>query len=179
MPSRRTPRPDSIPLSPRHERWVVGISLALLLSGLLWLLFHYCFTVAGEFGDTRHPLEVWWLRLHGAAAMGFLVVLGSVLPVHVRRAWTLRKNFRTGLVVLGVIAALVVTGYALYYAGSEDLRPWISGLHWAIGLVGATALVAHVYVGRRGARRRTSPASGDRLHRSPAAQTRGSGPRLP
>jgi uncharacterized membrane protein YhaH (DUF805 family) len=143
------------------------MSVALLLSGTLWLLFHYFATVPGEFGDTRHPLEAWWLRLHGGAAMGFLIVFGTVLPVHVRRAWDLGRNRPTGAMLLCVICALLITGYALYYVGSEEARPWISAIHWAIGLMGVPALVLHVFAGKRTAAGRRAARRGQR-RRMPA-----------
>jgi len=165
MPAQRHARPNRVRLSPRHERWVAGTSLALLLSGVLWLLFHYFVAAPGEFGEARHPLEAWWLRLHGAAAMGFLIVLGTVLPVHASPALALRRNRGTGAAVLCLIAALLVTGYALYYAGSEELRPWISAIHWAIGLIAAPALVLHGFAGKRDAARGQTSWTGHRRDR--------------
>lgn len=178
MPSHPHGRPSSIRLSPTHERWVIGTGIALLASGVLWLVFHYFVTVRGEFGDTPHPLEIWWLRLHGAAAMAFLVVLGTVLPVHVRRAWDLRRNYRTGLGVLLVTAVLLLTGYALYYVASEQLRPWLSCIHWVVGLVGLPALIVHVFRGRQTSGRRASIRSRHRrgqMPPTPGARTRDRG----
>jgi len=154
MPTSGHCRPSSIRLSTSHERWVAGTGLALLGSGVLWLVCHYFVTVPGEFGETRHPLEAWWLRLHGGAAMGFLIVLGTVLPVHVQRAWDARRNRGSGAMLLCVICALLITGYALYYAGGEEFRPWISTSHWATGLIGGAALVLHRLTGRQAAARR-------------------------
>jgi len=142
-------RPSDVRLSLRHERWVWNVSLALLISGALWLVFHYFLTVSVEFGESRHPLEAWWLRLHGAAAMAFLIVLGTLLPIHIRRAWQVRRNYRSGVVVLTIVTTLVITGYGLYYVGSENLRLWISVIHWGIGLAGMPALILHVLMGTR------------------------------
>jgi len=128
---------------------VLSLSIALLISGALWLVFHYFVTIGGEFGERRHPLEAWWLRLHGAAAMAFLIALGTLLPIHVRRAWQLGRNNLTGVAVLSVVAALVITGYGLYYAGGENLRVWISVVHWVIGLTGIPVLILHASVGKR------------------------------
>jgi cation transport ATPase len=149
--SERHPRPSGIRLSPRHERWVLGISIALLISGVLWLAFHYMLTVPGEFGESRHPLEAWWLRLHGAAAMAFLVAWGTLLPIHIRRAWQLRRNYRTGVVMFSVVTVLVTTGYGLYYASGENLRLWMSVIHWGIGITAMPALILHVLIGKRSA----------------------------
>jgi len=127
------------------------VTVALLFSGALWLVFHYFLDAHGEFGENRHPLEAWWLRLHGAAAMAFLVVLGTLLPIHIRRAWQLRRNYVTGIVVLSTVAALIVTGYGLYYASGENLRLWVSVAHWGIGLAGTPALILHMLLGKRNA----------------------------
>ena len=123
-------------LSPRHERWVLATSSVLALSGIAWLLSHYFLAEPNEFGPPRHPLERWWLGLHGGAAMAFLIVFGSVIPVHAPRARRARLNHRSGLTVVGIVALLVLTGFGLYYVGSEALRPWLSLGHWLIGIVG-------------------------------------------
>src|SRR6185369_4571387 len=129
-----------------------GTCILLLLSGVLWLLFDRWVLVTGEFGATHHPLQAWWLKLHGAAAMGFLIALGSLLPIHVRSALRLRKNVRSGLLTLAAAGALIVTGYALYYVGGESLRPWLSRIHWIAGLLAVPLLLAHARLGKRGAR---------------------------
>jgi branched-subunit amino acid ABC-type transport system permease component len=136
-------------LSRGHLRWVYASGLALFASGALWLLFHYFIQVHGEFGERPHALEVWWLRLHGAAAMLMLAVLGSLLPVHVRRGWHQRKNLVAGTIVAAFALLLIVSGYALYYFGSEETRPWISAFHWLLGLGTPALLMWHIVSGRR------------------------------
>src|SRR5450631_2017070 len=118
-------------LSSRHERWLYVAGATLLLSGFGWLVSHYLLsgsglTAAFEFEGVPHPSEMWWLRLHGAAMMAFLVAFGALLPRHIVHGWRRRKNRRTGLVMLLLVAALVLSGYALYYLSSEQARPWIS-----------------------------------------------------
>lgn len=83
--------------------------------------------------------------------MGFLVALGSLLPGHVARAWQMRRNHRSGLFMLVLAALLVATGYGLYYAGDEQTRPWISCVHWLLGVAAAGVAPLHVYLGRRSA----------------------------
>lgn len=145
--SNRLP-PQGIRLTRLHEWWVYGVVTLLAASGLLWLLFHYFVTVQADFGATRHPLEAWWLKVHGAAAMLALVLIGSVMPVHIRKAWHAGKNRSTGSVMLAVVAVLIFTAYALYYASNEQSRPWISVTHWAIGLAMVPAMILHVVIGR-------------------------------
>lgn len=112
------------------------------------------------------PVEPWWLRVHGAAAMAFLVALGSLLPGHVSRAWQMRRNHRSGLFMLGLVLLLIATGYGLYYAGDEQTRPWISCVHWVLGLAAAGMAPLHVYLGRR---RAEAARTGDRQARSGCA----------
>jgi hypothetical protein len=105
--------------------------------------------VHGELGDGPHPLEAWWLRLHGAAAMLVLAVLGSLLPIHIRRGWHQRKNLLAGSVLAALALLLIFSGYALYYFGSEETRPWISAFHWVLGLGAPLLLLWHIVSGRR------------------------------
>ena len=124
-------------LSLRHKRWLYVTAVVLLASGLGWLVAHDLLGGRGEFGDAPHPSEPWWLRIHGAAAMGFLIGLGSLLPGHISRAWQMRRNHRSGLSILGMVALLIAA------------RPWISCVHWLIGLAAAGMAPLHVVLGRR------------------------------
>ena len=157
---------ESIRLGSWHQAFVYGGTALLVLSGIVWLVLHYFFIQAGEFGDVTHPLEPWMLKLHGAAAMLGLVVYGSLLPVHVRRAWSIRRNLFLGIAVLVVMLLLTLTGYLLYYAAGEDTRPVISAVHWIVGLGVPLLLAWHVLSGRR----RTQAALATRGLRAEAAR---------
>ena len=151
------PRPP-VRLSTRHERWLYVVAGALLLSGLGWITAHYVLAgnslVAGfAFEGAPHPSELWWLRLHGASMIGFLVVFGALLPGHVARGWRRRRNRRSGIFMLTTTVVLGSSGYGLYYLGDEATRPWISAVHWVIGLAAGAGLVLHVTFGKRGVRR--------------------------
>lgn len=150
-----------------QRRWVDATGYALLITGGLWLMFHYFMDIEGEFGPAPHPLQSWWRNLHGAAAMVALIVAGSLLPVHVRRGWHQRVNLTWGVILSVALLALTVTGYALYYLASEQLRPLISVLHWVLGLVLPLLVVMHIRSGRSA--RRTAPDA-----RTPDARTSGS-----
>lgn len=138
-----------IRLGATHRKLLYGVFAAAWLSGVLWLGFHYFLQVEGDFGPMPHPLETWWLRLHGLFSFGMLIALGSVLPVHARRAWQLGKNRPSGLGMKLVFGWLAVTGYALYYFASEDNQAWLSLLHWTVGLTLPLALLVHIVLGRR------------------------------
>jgi hypothetical protein len=161
-------------LSRHHQQWIYAAGGCLVGSGVAWLVAHYLLVDPGEFGETHHPSEAWWLRLHGAAVMVFLVVLGTILPGHVTRAWSLRKsrahsvrrNVVTGTFMLSLVVALALTGYALYYSGSEELRPYISTGHWLMGLAAAAGFYQH----RRGRLQRGSQRDPARQADLPRAQ---------
>jgi hypothetical protein len=127
---------------------VYGVTAALVVSGIAWVVLHYFFARPGEYGPTIHPAEPWMLKLHGAAAMAGLIIYGSLLPVHIRRAWAIRRNIFLGIGLVLFMLALTVTGYLLYYAGDEETRPVISAVHWIIGLVVPAVLIWHVLSGR-------------------------------
>ena len=142
-------RPDIIRLGFWHQTTVDGATALLVVSGAIWLLLHFFMVSQGEFGDTHHPLEMWMLKLHGAAAMAGLIIYGSLLPIHIRRAWTIRRNIFLGISLVVLMLLLTISGYLLYYAGGEEARPIISATHWILG-VGVPALLAwHVISGKR------------------------------
>lgn len=146
--NRPSPRGDTVRLGPWHQGFVYGVTAALVVSGIAWIVLHYFFAREGEYGPTIHPAEPWMLKLHGAAAMAGLVIYGSLLPVHIRRAWAIRRNIFLGIGLVLFMLALTVTGYLLYYAGDEETRPVISAVHWIIGLVVPAVLLWHVLSGR-------------------------------
>ncbi|MBM3394418.1 MAG: DUF4405 domain-containing protein [Betaproteobacteria bacterium] len=145
-------------LSTSHQVWIYGSFGVLFVTGGLWLIFHYFIQIEGEFGPQAHPLEPWWLRLHGAAVMLFMFVLGTLLLTHTDKAWKMRRNLTTGIAFVIVNAVLIVSGYMLYYFGGETARPIISLVHWVIGLAAPVLVALHVWRGRvsrqEGARRR-------------------------
>ena len=141
------PRPPQ--LSPRQRRWTCLPAVVLWASGIAWLISRYGLRAPGELGELPAPSEAWWLRVHGAAMIGFLVAFGALLPVHVLQGWRQQRNRFSGALMLGIVGVLALTGYGLYYVASESLRGRISLLHWVLGLAAGGALIAHVILGRR------------------------------
>ena len=144
----RHQRPSGVRLSAAHQMWLYAIAVLLLASGAIWLGFHYFVIVHGDFGSAHHPLEPWFLKIHGAAAMTFLVVFGTLLPIHLRRAWQLHRNRSSGATMFASIAWLTTTGWGLHYLGDESLRAAASGAHWVAGLAIAPMFALHVALGR-------------------------------
>ena len=142
----RYPRPDSIRLK-RLQRYVLYAVLALLfLSGVAWTYWTY---LAASPGDFETIAKAWAMKIHGAAAMAVLVLIGMLLSAHVRFAWRARRNRANGSVFLSVFAVLTATGYGLYYAGGEMLREWTSWIHLVVGLALPILLLIHIFLGRR------------------------------
>jgi len=140
-------------LSRRQRTWLYLTAATLLLSGSGWLIAHYLLRPPGS-GDVPHPAEVWWLRLHGAAVIGFLVSFGALLPRHVAHGWREGSNRTSGLAMVILVSLLALTGYGLYYAVEDTQRTWIGIAHWSLGLIAAAALALHATLGRL---RRASP----------------------
>ena len=128
---------------PRWQRRGVWASMALLAAtGVVWWIVHYTIG-AGVAGALPHPLEAWMMRLHGAALMASLFFLGAVAPLHVPRGWRLARQRTTGIVMLGGMALLVASGYALSYFAPDAVRPLLGDGHAAVGLALAGVLAWH------------------------------------
>ena len=142
----RHPRRDSIRLK-RLQRYFLYAVLALLfLSGVAWAYWNY---LASSPGDFEISAKSWAMKMHGAAAMAILVLIGMLLSGHVRFAWRADRNRANGSTFLSAFAVLTITGYGLYYAGNERLRSWMSWLHLAVGLALPILLLIHIFLGRR------------------------------
>jgi len=84
------------------------------------------------------------MKLHGAAAMLTLVLLGGLLARHVPEGWASSKNRKSGAILLGAFLWLVLSGYLLYYAGSEALRWYASQSHLWIGIAACAIVALHI-----------------------------------
>jgi hypothetical protein len=129
------------------QRYFLYAVLALVfLSGVAWAYWNYLGVSPAEF---EMSAKAWAMKIHGAAAMAVLVLVGMLLNEHVRLAWRARRNRANGSVFLSAFAFLTVTGYGLYYAGGEKLRAWTSWIHLGIGLILPILLLIHIFLGKR------------------------------
>jgi len=130
----------------RLQKYFLYAVVALLfLSGVAWAYWNYL----RSSDDFETGAKAWAMKIHGAAAMAVLVIIGMLLSAHVRFAWRARRNRANGSVFLSAFAILTITGYGLYYAGGERLRAWTSWVHLAIGLALPILLLMHIFLGRR------------------------------
>src|SRR5262249_55522521 len=134
-----------------------GTIALLVLSGLGWIGIHY----ADGVDDLRRlAVETPLLKVHGAAAFAMLIAAGAMSAHHVRRGWLLGRNRASGSAVIAMLAALILTGYALYYIVTDATRAPVSVVHWAIGIAFVPMVLAHMTIGRRNGERsdaRTRP----------------------
>ena len=141
----RHPRPDSIRLNRLQRYFLYAVLGLLFLSGVAWAYWNYLRSP----GDFETSAKAWTMKIHGAAAMAILVLVGMLLTGHVRFAWRARRNRANGSIFLSAFAALTLTGYGLYYAGGERLRAWTSWIHLVVGLALPILLLIHIFLGRR------------------------------
>src|SRR5262249_22417884 len=134
-----------------------AVSMGLWVSGALWLVYHYGLYQPGEFGLGAHPMEPWWLRLHGACAFAVIWLFGLLWGVHVAPGWSRRRLRKSGGWLVGSLIFLTVSGYLLYYLTGDQLRSLTSLLHWSVGLAVPALFAVH-----RLAPRSQGSASGDR-----------------
>lgn len=135
-------------LSRRHRRTLYTVSLALFLSGLAWIVMRRL-DEAGRAGDELRHWKTVALQLHGLVGAGFVLLLGTLLPGHTRRAWHAKKNRANGAFFLTAVSVLIVTGYLLYYVGDETWRERLSDTHLWLGLAAPVLLGWHIFSGRR------------------------------
>ena len=123
------------------QKTAVYITASIVgVSGLLWFILHD--VLAENLDDLTHLS----LMLHGVSAYALLVLIGSLLPVHVRWGWLRRRNLLTGLIVTATMAILTVTALVLYY-GSEEIQVPGKWVHLAFGLGSFVVFPAHAFMG--------------------------------
>ena len=146
------PRQRFFGLSRLHKLALHGCASLLWSTGLFWQLAQWD-RDSGWGGqsvvDLAGAVSPWLLKMHGAGAMGFLIVFGTLLPIHVHRAWVAGMNRFTGVLFMGYCALLILTGYGLYYAGGETLRAIMKSAHLWPGLLSPLMLAGHLWAGRR------------------------------
>jgi hypothetical protein len=130
-----------------HRLCAYAVLALLFLSGAAHYALHGWCQAQGEFGPVPDPLEPWMLKLHGAAAMLSLVLLGSVLSTHIHRFWHLGRNRRAGGAFLACVLLLIGSGYGLYYLGGDQARALCRQLHIVIGLLSLPLFAAHLWRG--------------------------------
>ena len=137
-----------IRLSKIHEYIIYLISVIVTISGFVWLYFDFFVRVETEYSLQVHPMQNIFLIMHGTSSLIFLILLGSVLPIHVHKAWKIKNNRLSGGFFLLLFTILILTGIGLFYSAFEDNRRILSVLHWVIGILFPIFFVIHIYFGK-------------------------------
>lgn len=132
----------SAALTKIQKRFLYITTAVLWLSGMIWLCLP-------EISTGRPSL----LKIHGAAAMVFLMVFGMLYKDHIRRGWKREEQRPSGLSLVTLCSVLVVTGWGLYYLGGESIRQWNSTIHTVFGVALPALIALHVWLSRRPVKR--------------------------
>lgn len=144
---------ERVRLEPFHRR-MLYISFGILWSsGTSWTLIQWF--KDPELRTARTALQTLAMKIHGAAMLIFLVVLGTLFT-HVRRGWILKANRLSGCFNIGTNILLTLTGWLLYYIADDSARDTASVIHWSIGLAALPLLTAHIWFGRATSDRKTN-----------------------
>ena len=139
--------PYILQLSFRFRFALYSAFSALFVTGAGWLVADGLKDAPS--GDLWQSIAANLLMVHGGAAMVTLLLLGALVPLHVRRSWRAKRNRGTGTTMVTFNAVLIATAFGLYYFGSDALRPWISNVHIGVGLSLPILFLVHVFIGKR------------------------------
>jgi hypothetical protein len=144
--------PSALRLDDRFRYGLYAAFTILFVTGTVWLIGNA--RMDSPNGEFWQNVSAKMLVVHGGMAMLALIMLGTLIPIHIQRAWRGRLNRLTGIAMVTVNTVLVLTAFGLYYAGSDTLRGWISDIHIAFGLAFPVVILVHIVIGR--ARKRAS-----------------------
>ncbi len=130
----------------------------LWLSGCYWLVLHYFFASASDFGPLQNPWEPVVLRIHGWLAVGGVYLLGWVTARHVSERWPHTIKRASGIAITGLALLLVITGYALYYT-TDRLHDDAAFVHELLGGAAIAFALTHWRRYRAGRRSRVLASS--------------------
>ena len=129
-------------MSPALRRVIYAICSLLWLSGCAWLIAHYFFPAATDFGPAPNPLEPWLLRIHGWVAVGGVFLFGWITSEHISDRWRKPQNRLSGLSLAAFVSILTVSGYALYYT-TDHLHDVSAALHEVLGALVIVFALTH------------------------------------
>ena len=114
----------------------------LWLSGALWLGVHLAFEQPTPFGPLPNPWEPVLLKVHGLVAVAGVFLLGWVTADHLSVRRREGRNYRSGLVLAGAAALLVLSGCGLYYT-TGTVHEVAARTHEFLGVGSIAAALAH------------------------------------
>lgn len=119
---------------------------ALVVSGLLWLSVHHLawpIVSHASLEGLPSPWEPWLMKVHGAAMMLMLFMVGRLSGTHVMKGWRQHWRVAEGLGLLVGVVLLALTGYSLYYLIPDNWRDANGWFHGVMGLIWGATLIVH------------------------------------
>src|SRR2546422_7937554 len=102
-------RPDSIRLSRQNKIAFYTVLAVVFATGAAWAWLHYFARGENDFGSS--PAQTWTLTLHGLFAAASLLLIGWLLPLHIKFAWRAHRNRANGVFFISIVALLILSGY--------------------------------------------------------------------
>jgi hypothetical protein len=123
--------------------FVAGAAAALTGAPLAWWRIRSSAEeLSGGFGGPLEPLA---LDLHILLVPLLLFAVGWIFGDHVLPRLAARKRLASGVAMLGLFAALAVSGYALQVAVSEGTRFLLAWTHGGAGLLWTIVFLFHAF----------------------------------
>jgi len=126
--------------------WLMG---ALWASGCLWLALDQFFSGAGQFGPMPHPWQPTVLLLHGITAIAATYLLGWVTARHVLHWWKVRQRRLSGAMLAAILAALSVSGFALFFLTDDRWQRASAAAHDVLGVFVTVFAIQHWFFANR------------------------------
>jgi hypothetical protein len=124
------------------RRAIYSTCTLLWLSGCAWLVLHFGFPTATDFGPAPNPWEPGILRVHGWLAVGAVFLFGWITAEHISDRWRRSRNRVSGFSLAGFAAVLTVSGYALYYT-TDRLHDVAGVAHEVLGALAIIFALVH------------------------------------
>lgn len=119
------------------------ITLVMMLSGLIWLYFDYFVEIETEFGASHHPLQKWFLKIHGIGSAVFIFIFGMTYVLHIQKTLKDPERRISGWLNLIFWTLMIVSGYSLLYIAGESVRDYMALFHWILGIFSVLVLFFH------------------------------------
>lgn len=138
---------------PRAQALGLGLSgLILATTGFALAVFRYLIPSSDAFSSYPHPSWKYVVMAHVVATPVFFFFVGGVWWAHVVRYWKWRRRRVSGATMVTLVAAASLTGYLLYFVGSEAGIGVVRAAHTTAGAAATVFYVFHALAGWRSIR---------------------------
>jgi len=117
---------------------------ALWAAGAVVFVLKHFFAQRTEFGVTQNPWQAKVLVAHGVLAVAATFLFGWIAADHVAPMWRNGADRVSGLWLLWLVGALIVTGFAGFFLVTDWLRAWNGTLHAILGLALIAPWLVHL-----------------------------------